>query len=85
MPSGMRFAERVDGAFREDTGLVESALSVLGAMERHWNNKQLCWCIGSELGDGGSKHRAQPNGDRVDAIVLESVNGGAHASVVGAK
>ena len=85
MPSGMRFAERVDRALREDTGLVESALFALGSVERHGNDKQLCWRIGSELGDGGRKHRAQPDGDRVHAVVLERVDGGTHASVIGAE
>jgi hypothetical protein len=83
MPSWLRYAELVDSAFREDTGLIESALFALCAVERYGNDEQLCWRVESELGDGGCKHGTQPDGDRVHPVVLERVDGGTHASVIG--
>ena len=85
MPGGMRFVERVEGVPRQDTGLVEAALAVLGAMQRHGYDEQLCGRIGSKLGNAGSKQFAEPAGSRMNAVVLERVDGGAHAAVVRAE
>ncbi len=84
-PAGMRLMQRVNSAPSECAGLVEAALPVLGAMKRDRNDEKLCWRIGSELSDGGCERDAEPAGDPMDAIVLERVNGGAHAAVIGAE
>lgn len=77
--------ERVDGGFGESTGLVETALLVLRAMEWHGNDKHVSWRIRGELNDGGGEHRSEPAGRRMDAVVLQSMDCCAHPAVIGAE
>ncbi len=85
MPFRMRFAQGIDGATGEGTSLVESALFVLGAVQRYGNDEQACWSIGGKLRNGRSEHRAKAAGGGMDAIVFERMDSGAHPAVVSAE
>lgn len=83
MPAGMRLMKRVDGALGKGACLVEAALFVFGAVEWHGNDKHLSGRIRSELNHGRGEHRAEPARRWMDAVVLQSMDGCAHATVVG--
>lgn len=75
----------IDGGFRQGTGLVETALPVLGAVERHRNDEKAVGHIKGKLRDGCCEHGPEAAGSGMDTVVLQSVNGGAHATFVGAE
>lgn len=83
MPCGMRFAQRVNGAFCKNACLVESAVPVLAAMKRHGNDKQSAGSFRRELCDGGGKHGAQSASRRLDATVFQGMDRGAHPAFIG--
>jgi hypothetical protein len=85
MPVGMRFAQNVDGALCEGSGLVEAALSVLGAVQWYGNDEQFGGRIGCKLSDGGSENDAKRAGSGMDAVVLQRMDGGAHAAIIGSE
>ena len=82
MPCGMRLAQRVNGAFCKNACLVESAVSVLAAMKRHGNDKQSPGSFRRELCDGGGEHGAQSSSRRLNAIVFQGMDCGAHPAFI---
>jgi hypothetical protein len=83
LPLRMAFTQRAQGMLRERPGLIESALSMLGAEERHGNDEHLSGCFGGELADRFGQHLAEFAGSGVHAVVFERVEGRAHAILVG--
>ena len=71
--------ERFDG---ERARLIESALSVLGTMQRHRNDEHFGGSLTGELRDALGQHASKAFSSGMQAIVFESVDGLAHAALV---
>ncbi len=84
-PVGMRFAQGLDGALCEGSGLVEAALLVLGAVQWYGNDQQFGGRIGCKLSDGGSENGAKTASRGMDTVVLQRMDGGAHAAIIGSE
>jgi hypothetical protein len=81
----MRLAQAIDSGTSQSASLVESALAVLAAMERHGNHEHLGRSFRQELCDRFGEHRSETVGGWMHAIVLERMNRCAHATLVSAE
>jgi len=81
----MRFAPGGDGALGQCRGLVEAALFMLCAVKRHGNDEPGGRRVGGKLSDGGSEHRAEAAGCGMDALILQGVDSGVRAAVIGSE
>ena len=75
-------SKRLDG---ERAGLIESALRVLGAMQRHRNDKHFGGSLAGKLRDRLGQHASKAFRRGMKMIVFEGVNGFPHPAVVNAK
>ena len=62
--------------------LVESALRVLGAVQRHGNHEQIGGSLAGELRDRVGQHLPKPLRGRMQAAVFERVNGLTHVALI---
>ena len=85
MPRRMRLLQRIEGVLCQGMSLVESALAMLGAMERHRNDEHLGGRFRQELCDCCGEHVSKAVGCRMHAVAFKCVNRRAHAAVVSAE
>jgi hypothetical protein len=73
--------ERLNG---KRARLIESALRVLGTMERHGDYQHFNWRFAGQLSDCASQQAAELACGGVQAVVFESVDGLTHPAFVDA-
>jgi hypothetical protein len=73
--------ERLNG---KRARLIESALRVLGAMERHGDYEHFSGRFAGQLSDGAGQQAAELARGGVQAVVFESVDGLTHPAFVDA-
>jgi len=78
----MRPAKDLESVDGERTRLIEPALRVLGAMQRHRNDEHFGGRIGGELRNGIGEHTTKPARCGVQAVVLEGVDRLTHAALI---
>jgi hypothetical protein len=83
-PAGMGVMERPNGGFGEQTRLVEPALSMLGAVQRNGDYREVQRGVCSQLRDGLGEETAERARGRRKPLIFQRMDGVAHAVFVGA-
>jgi len=78
----MGFFESGNRLAGQRTRLVESPLSVLGAMQGNGDDKELSWGLGCQLRNGVGQLEAETTRSGANPVVLEGVNGFFHSAFV---
>ena len=81
-PFRMRPAKDLESMDGERTRLIETALRIFGAVQRHRNDEHFGRSIGGELRDGIGEHTTKPARRRVQAVVLEGMDCFSHAALI---
>ncbi len=78
----MRSEKRTHRTLRKYTGLVESSLSVLGAVQRNAHHEHLGRRVLSNLRDRLGQQPAQPFGGRLKPVVLKGMERRSHSVLI---
>ena len=81
-PVGRSFAQRCKGFSRNQPRLIETAVSLLCAMQRNWNHQHLAGRFSRQLLDRAREDLAELTGSGAQAAVFECVDQVAHAAFI---
>ena len=82
--AGWLSAEKSQRLSRQRPRLVEAALRVLGAVQRHRNHQHFAGRLAGKLRNRLSQHSAQPARGRMQPVIFERVDRALHAAPIGA-